>query len=332
MLTEIIRRAKPDIASWASETLYHAGRAAGHKEVMKRKKKKPQQEFTAAILNRQVSNAHNTQNFFGKIVRNEGDESSGDHDVDRAYKFMGDVWEFYNKIFSRNSLDNNGMTLKSTVHFGKSFDNAFWNGQQMIFGDGDGVIFKNFTSDVSIIGHEFTHGVTQHTAKLSYHDQQGALNESISDVFGSMIKQYTLNQDVNQADWVVGDKVLMHGINGVGVRSLAAPGTAYDDSHLGKDPCPATMLDYVNTESDRGGIHINCTIPSHAFYIASKAIGGYSWEKFGKVWYRVLTNKVRANTDFKTFANQTIKTCQNIFGNGEEIKILRSAWHQVKVL
>lgn len=329
ILTEIIKRGNPEHAVWASETLYHAGRACGHKETLKRKKKK---NITSDSLDREVSTANHTQNFNGTIVRIEEQASNGDPDVDRAYDFMGDVYNFYKDIFNRNSLDDQGMTLKSTVHFSENFDNAFWNGERMVFGDGDGVVFSNFTSDVSIIGHEFTHGVTQFTAKLSYHDQQGALNESLSDVFGSMIKQYTSNQDVDQADWIVGDKLFMPGINGEGVRNLAAPGTAYNDPHIGKDPCPALMSNYVNTKADRGGIHINCTIPSHAFYLGSKSLGGFSWERLGKVWFDTLTNRTSHNTNFKTFANQTIKSCKSIFGNSEELKALNSAWKQVGVL
>jgi Zn-dependent metalloprotease len=136
----------------------------------------------------------------------------------------------------------------------------------MVYGDGDGDLFKRFTIAIDVIGHELTHGVTQYSAGLVYQDQTGALNESISDVFGSLVKQYRLKQTADQADWLIGAGLLADGVNGKALRSMAAPGTAYDDPILGKDPQPAHMKDFVNTQSDHGGVHINSGIPNHAFF------------------------------------------------------------------
>ncbi|CAM5676724.1 hypothetical protein SFUMM280S_07534 [Streptomyces fumanus] len=156
----------------------------------------------------------------------------------------------------------------------------------MVFGDGDGEIFLDFTIPVDVIGHELVHGVTQYTANLTYFGQPGALNESVSDVFGSLIKQYTLGQSADQADWLIGAGLLAPRVTGVALRSLKAPGTAYDDDVLGKDPQPATMDDYVRTGRDNGGVHINSGIPNHAFYLAATALGGNAWERAGQIWYR----------------------------------------------
>src|SRR4029079_944922 len=141
-----------------------------------------------------------------------------------------------------------------------------------------------------------THGVTQDEAQLVYSNQSGALNESLSDVFGSLIKQFSLNQTADQADWLIGAGLLTKQVNGVALRSMKAPGTAYNDPVLGKDPQPAHMKDYVNTISDNGGVHINSGIPNHAFYLIATQIGGNAWEKAGQIWYLTLRDKLKATS------------------------------------
>src|SRR5262249_49533152 len=152
-------------------------------------------------------------------------------------------------------------------------DNAFWDGRQMIYGDGDGQQFLSFTRSVDVIGHEMTHGVTQHEAGLIYWGQTGALNESLSDVFGSMVKQYVNNQTADQADWLIGQGLFTPLVKGVAIRSLKAPGTAYGvpvpDPVLGKDDQPSHMSNYNHTLQDNGGVHINSGIPNNAFYRAA---------------------------------------------------------------
>src|SRR5262249_42131489 len=137
-----------------------------------------------------------------------------------------------------------------------------WDGQQMVFGDGDGVLFIGFTKAVDVIGHELTHGVTQYECGLEYHDEPGALNESISDVFGTLVKQYALKQDVTAGDWLIGNGLLAPSVNGKALRSMKDPGTAYDDPQLGRDPQPAHYKNYVRTSEDNGGVHLNSGIPN----------------------------------------------------------------------
>src|SRR6185369_4573404 len=103
------------------------------------------------------------------------------------------------------------------------------------FGDGDGEIFTDFTASLDVIAHELTHGVTEYTANLEYHNQSGALNESISDAFGSMVKQWALHQDVHTADWLIGAEVFSPGVAADALRSMKAPGTAYDNPMFGRD-------------------------------------------------------------------------------------------------
>ena len=124
------------------------------------------------------------------------------------------------------------MPLEAIVHYGVDYDNAFWNGRQMIFGDGDRRLFNRFTG-LDMVAKQFGDGVVQATAKLAYYGQSGSLSNAIAMVFASLVKQYALHQTASQADWLIGEGLLAPGIKGRALLSLAAPGTAYDDPILG---------------------------------------------------------------------------------------------------
>ncbi len=238
---------------------------------------------------RRIRDAETGTDLPGLLVRREGAESTGDVTVDEAYDGLGVTYALLGEEYGRDSLDGEGMPLRATVHYGADYANAFWNGARMVFGDGDGVYFKRFTVSVDIIGHELTHGVTETAADLVYAGQSGALNESISDVFGSLVKQRALGQGAAAADWLIGAELFTERVQGVALRSMSAPGTAYDDPDLGTDPQPGHLDDYVETSEDNGGVHINSGIPNRAFHLAATAIGGNAWEAAGQIWYAVLT-------------------------------------------
>jgi Zn-dependent metalloprotease len=222
------------------------------------------------------------------------------------------------------------MPLDGTVHYGSNYDNAFWDGSRMVFGDGDGELFIRFTVAVDVIGHELTHAVTEATAGLVYSGQSGALNESVSDVFGSLVKQRQLGQDAADADWLIGAGLFTAAVQGEALRSMRAPGTAYDDDVLGRDPQPGHMRDFVDTTDDNGGVHINSGIPNHAFYLAATALGGPAWEVAGQVWYDTLVGGLAAGSDFAAFATATVAAAQSRFGS-DEAQAVRSAWDAVGV-
>jgi Zn-dependent metalloprotease len=161
-----------------------------------------------------------------KLVRGEGDKPAKDKDADLVYKYAGNVRDYFNKVLQRNSIDNSGMDLILNVHYGEDYMNAFWDGDEMTFGDGDGEIFISFTQSLDVVAHELAHGVTQFTADLEYFSQSGALNEHFSDVFGSAITQHVLKQDAGQADWLVGDEIMGPTLYGESLRSMQAPGMA----------------------------------------------------------------------------------------------------------
>ncbi|MGN6611947.1 MAG: protealysin inhibitor emfourin [Angustibacter sp.] len=282
---------------------------------------------------RTIADCHGSTSLPGDVVRAEGGPATGDPAADEAYDGLGATWSLYFDVYGRDSLDGRGLPLDASVHYGEQYDNAFWDGTRMVFGDGDGVTFTRFTAAVDVMGHELTHGVTQLTAGLAYRDQSGALNESISDVFGSLVKQRLLGQDAASADWLIGAGLFTDQVKGVALRSMKAPGTAYDDPTLGHDPQPATMSGYVTTTSDNGGVHINSGIPNHAFYLAATAIGGNAWEAAGQIWYDVLTGGTLApDVDFAGFAAATVAAAGARFGEGSSQQAaVRDAWAQVEV-
>lgn len=297
--------------------------------------------FRAAAIGgkeRIVYDAKNGSTLPGTAVRNEGDSPSSDISVNEAYDGSGATYDLYKEIYQRNSIDGNGMRLDSTIHYQKGYDNAFWNGEQMVYGDGDedqpvsDRLFNRFTIAIDIIGHELTHGVTQFEAKLNYSQQPGALNESMSDVFGSLVKQRVLKQTADQADWIIGEGLFTSNVNGFGIRSMKAPGTAYDDPVLGKDPQPAHMKDYVNTISDNGGVHINSGIPNRAFYVTAMELGEYAWEKAGQIWYVTLKDKLTSNSKFQDCANFTYQTAGELYGAGSiQQQAVKTGWAEVGI-
>ncbi|NDL65751.1 M4 family metallopeptidase [Acerihabitans arboris] len=289
-------------------------------------------QVQAGTVKRAIYDAQNTMTLPGKPVRQEGQAAGTDVAVNEAYDYLGVTYDFYWQVFKRNSLDAKGLPLNGTVHYGADYQNAFWNGEQMVFGDGDGEIFNRFTIAIDVVAHELTHGVTETEANLIYFEQAGALNESLSDVFGSLVKQFHLGQTAGQADWIIGQGLLAAAIKGKGLRSMSMPGSAYDDPVLGKDPQPAAMDGFVKTREDNGGVHINSGIPNRAFYLAAVALGGHAWEKAGAIWYATLCDsQLKQNADFAAFARLTIKHAGERFADAEA-QAVENAWREVGVL
>lgn len=266
-------------------------------------------------------------------------------------------------VFKRNSYDDKGANFGISVHFDGDpdfgYDNAFWlpdrrpGHSQWAFGDGDFVLMDNFTKILDVSGHEFTHAVVEYTGRLPYWYQSGALNESIADVFGSMIKQYFApggQQKAEDADWLVGEGIWMKP-GGRALRDMENPGTAFNISRVTKDRQPAHMDNYKDLPSseDNGGVHINSGIPNRAFVLAAKALGGFSWEVAGKIWYESLTDPKLRNLfirngvpidenhpseqtrhTFNFFANLTIEHAQDHLAHSPNaVTAVKNAWKAV---
>ena len=228
----------------------------------------------------------------GKLVRSEGESKAADTAINEAYDFSGDTFDFFHSLFGRNSLDDAGMSLISSVHVGEAdgrdrylpMNNAFWDGSQMAYGDGDGTVFRRFTGSLDVVAHELTHGVQAFTSNLVYRGQSGALNEHFADVFGVLVRQWRRRESAEKASWLVGTEVLVPAETRRGIRDMEHPGTAYrDDPVLGSDPQPAHMKAIYTGPADSGGVHINSGIPNRAFVLAARALGGNAWETAGAI-------------------------------------------------
>src|SRR5262245_7412833 len=245
---------------------------------------------------------HSQTQTLGKVARSEGQRQVADQAVNQAYDGLGATYVYYWTVFQRDSIDGQGLPLLGLVHYGSNYDNAFYDGAgHMFFGDGDGRILTQTTAGIDVIGHELTHGVTQHEANLTYSGQSGALNESMSDVFGIQVKQFALKQDVTQSDWLIGAEIVGPALKPA-LRSMKAPGSA--NPH---DTQPADMSKYV----PGGDVHINSGIPNRAFYVVATTLGGHAWDAAGPIWYAALCDPaLPPDAGFSRFARLTLKHAQ----------------------
>lgn len=270
-----------------------------------------------------VYDARHTQSLPGLPVSSPS--RSKDVTARRAYAETTQVAKFYKTVFGRNSVDNQGQTLMSSVHYGKDYNNAMWNGSQMVYGDGDGQLFIDFTTGNDVIGHELTHGVTQHSLQLGYSGDAGGLNESLSDCFGSMFRQWQAKQAVTEADWLIGSDILgpaarargytclRNMANPADKKALAAQPTLYSQLHPGMDP------------------HYTSGPPNLAFATACLAAGGNSWTTVGQVWYAVLSaSGAHPAMKMPDFAARTRQVAAQKFGAGSKVQAAVDAgWKKV---
>ncbi|MGD9681713.1 MAG: M4 family metallopeptidase [Candidatus Obscuribacterales bacterium] len=280
---------------------------------------------------RKIYDAQNRRTLPGTRARFEGDAATGDAIVDAAYEFHGDTLIFVKEVMGRNSIDNQGMNLLGTVHYGVDYDNAFWNSRQMVYGDGDKVIFVTFVRP-TVVGHELFHGITEHTSGLEYQDQSGALNESLSDVGGVLVRQYKARLSADKDSWLLGTGLFAKGINARALRDMLNPGTAYDDPKIGKDRQPAHMKDLYTGWGDNGGVHINSGIPNKAFATFAIAAGGYAWEAPFEVWSETAfgKNRVGSKAQFQDFADLSVSNCSSL--QPKLVDKLVKAWDGVGII
>ncbi len=278
---------------------------------------------------RKVYDSQNTWAKRVNLVRSEGDPATGDDSVDNGYEFAGNVGDYLKEVLNRNSYDGVGSDIIVNVHYGVNYMNAFWDGDELTLGEGDGVIFTDFAKSRDVVCHELGHGVVQTTANLNYFSQSGALNEHFADVIGTVVTQHVLGQSADEADWLIGDEIMGPDLFGEALRSMRAPGTAYNNSLMGKDPQPDHMDDYYAGPADNQGVHINSGIPNKAFYLASREIGT---EMAMKVWYHGLQN-LWPTANFNDAVATLTKSARILVKNGEvplgTTQVIRYAFKEV---
>ena len=310
----------------------------------------------ACCRERLIYDARGRDDLPGKLVRREGDRRSRDPAVNEAYDFSGATYDFYRQLFGRNSLDDAGMTLISSVHAGEAdgegyqpMNNAFWNGSQMAYGDGDGVVFGRFTQSLDVVAHELTHGVQSFTSNLVYRGESGALNEHFADVFGVLVRQWSQAGAAKQAkgkgeqatkgggaasrgkrSWLIGAELIVPASTRRAVRDMQHPGTAFvDDPLLGTDPQPAHWKDRYRGSADRGGVHINSGIANRAFVLAAEALDDEPWQTAGRIWYDTML-EIPSRATFADAARITVRIARDDHGAVAE-EAVREAWKAVGV-
>lgn len=246
-----------------------------------------------------------------------------------AHVNAGKVYDYYKKTFNRNSFDDKGAKLISSVHVGESWNNAAWNGIQMMYGDGDGKTFIPLSAGLDVIGHELTHAVTEHTANLVYKNESGALNESLSDIMGVMVEKKS---------WDLGADIYTPGKPGDALRSLKDPASIPNPLKPGEGYPDHYNKRYTGT-ADNGGVHINSSINNKAAYLVSDGgthygvkVTGVGREATEKIYYRALTKYLTANSDFKMMRQAALQSAEDLYGkNSKELQAVTKAYDAVGV-
>ncbi|MBL0385341.1 peptidase M4 family protein [Tumebacillus sp. ITR2] len=228
-----------------------------------------------------------------------------------AHYYAGQVYNYYNGL-GRNSYDGNGAQIVSTVHYSTNYNNAYWDGGKMVYGDGDGSTFRSLSGGYDVDAHELTHAVTQTTSNLTYSNQSGALNESWSDAQACVM---------DSGDWMIGEDVYTPATSGDALRYMDNPAAGGQ---------PANMSGYVNTTSDNGGVHTNSGIPNKAFYNFATAIGSRTIA--GKVWYTASRDYMTSSTNFSGARAATLSATAALYGSTSSYyTALKTAWSNVGV-
>ena len=319
--------------------LVHLARAAAVRAVRSFAQQMPAMMVTASTTGRKqrlIYDARKKDELPGRLVRSEGEAKLADVAVNEAYDYSGDTFDFFLEVFGRNSLDDAGMSLISSVHVAEAdgrdryqpMSNAFWDGSQMAYGDGDGEVFQCFTRALDVVGHELTHGVQSFTSNLLYRGQSGALNEHFADVFGILVRQWRRQESATEASWLIGREVLVPASTRRGIRDMKHPGTAYrDDPALGTDPQPDHMSKLYVGPADSGGVHINSGIPNRAFVLVAEALGGPAWTTAGTIWYETMLQLSRTS-QFADIAKITAQIAGDRFDAATK-KAVRAGWKKV---
>lgn len=272
-----------------------------------------------------------------RSAREGSEPPTGDASVDHAHENAQVTANFLQRVLKRDSLDGAGGELNNFAHDESIPGNAYWDEAGMHYSDGDattGLLSKG----LDVAAHEMFHGVTSHSAGLEYSGQAGALNESVSDLFGVAVEQWHADpkgfrsaEGARRGNWQIGEAVMTPSVPGDAIRDMARPGTAYDNPDMGRDIQPGHMRDYLNLpeDVDFGGVHLNSGIPNRAAYEAAQLIGT---EKVAKIWYDALTTKLGKDATFEEAAAATTSSARKLYGKGDIPHAVRNAWKAVGLL
>jgi vibriolysin len=287
------------------------------------------------LKNRKVYTANNGTSLPGSLLWSEGGTATSDTTAQAAYNYAGNVYDFYKNVFGRDSYDGAGATIISSVHYSSSYNNAYWNSSQMVYGDGDGTTFIPLAKALDVDAHELTHAVTERTANLTYSNESGALNEATSDILGNSCEAYSTNGGTPNANtWKVGEAIYTPNTAGDALRYMNNP--TQDGSS--KDWYPTR---YTGT-SDSGGVHSNSGIANLAYYLMVmggghprsmstvvvtplSATSSTSLDMAQRIWYRALTTYFTSSTTFSAARTATVQAATDLYGAAAAASVTQ-AW------
>jgi Zn-dependent metalloprotease len=287
--------------------------------------------------NRATYNGNQSSSLPGTLVLTETGGSTSDTVISNAHAHAATSYDYYSTVHARDSFNNAGAQIKTTVHHQVAYNNAFWNGSQLVYGDGDGSSFSPLGNALDVGAHELTHAVTTYSANLVYSNESGALNEGTSDIMASAVEAWK-DGAVSADTWKVGEDVYTPGTAGDALRSMADP-TASGDS----DYYPTR---YTGT-ADGGGVHTNSGIANLAFKLmvtggthprgkttnvvtALSATPLTSINMGGKIWYRALTVYMNSTTNFAGARTATAQAATDLYGAAAAASV-NGAWDAVGV-
>ncbi|TSC22809.1 M4 family metallopeptidase [Corallococcus sp. Z5C101001] len=282
-----------------------------------------------SALNRKLYSANNGTSTPGTLKRSEGQAAIGDSHVDMNYDMLGYTYNCYKTLFNRDSLNNAGQTLISTVHYSKNYVNAYWDGTQMVYGDGDGVNSIELGKDADVTVHELTHAVTENESNLTYSGQSGGLNEAMSDTFGAICESWSKDWSIAADVWMVGEDVWTPNIPNDALRYMDDPA---------KD---GVSLDWAPNYNGQD-VHYTSGIPNLAFALLSKGgkhprgrstieVPAIGVEKAGRIWYKANTDLYTASTTYVQAKAWTIQAAADLGYDQATQDAVKAAWEAVGV-
>ncbi|WP_246137425.1 M4 family metallopeptidase [Myxococcus llanfairpwllgwyngyllgogerychwyrndrobwllllantysiliogogogochensis] len=279
-------------------------------------------------LNRRVYSANNATSLPGTLRRGEGQSATGDAHVDGNFDVLGTTYDCFNTLFGRDSIDNAGHTLTSTVHYSTHYVNAFWDGTQLVCGDGDGVNAGPLCTDLDVVAHELTHAVTDFESGLIYTGESGALNESLSDIFASVCESWSNSWSMGPDIWKIGEDIW-------------TPATPDDALRYMNDPVlDGASLDYYGDYSSDTDVHYASGISNLAFKLLATGgvhprgrtpteVPGIGVEAAARIFYKASTDYFTASTTFEQAKTYTQFAAQDLGFSAAVLESVSLSWQVV---
>lgn len=268
--------------------------------------------------NRNTYTANNGSSLPGTLLRTEGSGNTGNTAVDNAHNFAGTTYDYYSTQQGRDSYNGAGATLTSTAHYSTNYDNAYWSGTQMVYGDG-GTYFFPLSGSVEVVGHELTHAVTEYSAGLIYSGESGGLNEAMSDIMGVTIDSYSRGWVVDANTWKVGETIAKPAL-GAALRFMDNP------------PLDGVSIANYAQYTSSTDVHYSSGIANKAFYLMVQD-PALDIQQAANIWYRALTVYMTPSTNFAGARTATTSAATDLFGSGSAaVTAVGNAWTAVGVV